>query len=566
MDCWLVVLLIPPLLLSWWWWWWRGCGRLRPLCLLLLLLSLLLWLSLPTAGLLQDHQRYSIRPGLIKMSVAARDAQILLAAGADVDVEDAVGRTPHEYSSNADTKAFLRAAGTPVDHDDDDDGDSSMDPGDDFGASDLASQLRSKSRPVLSGGSSHRLASPGSAESADGSDYDPGSRNLRVAGTSKTRRRQLSIRVDVNKAAALRKAMAEGAPSGDKPPQGRSVAQSIANRRRAASVSGGDAAPNTSLTSPSPGSGGGGRFVKFARQDSESLVPDVPATPRTPVDANDASAAMGGINGGGGGGGGGGQGGTKQTAGMVFANSRLPKLSAPQPPLVKTGPGRLGRYGSDLSFHSTRSEGYLSVGGGRASPSASAGGSSGGVDEAPDGASVSGRSSPGGRSDASSGWMDFTAAAAEVDDDEKALMATESWVLVVAAKRGDVEAIEEFLASGEGGALPSVFSLSLALRAAAKQGHLDCVTALHNRGGAIGHTDTQGRVCLHHACANGHMAVVEYILQQVPSATVVDNDKSTPLHALLAGNEGALFCSLGAVCWFGLVFFFFLRVLPFFSR
>lgn len=65
---------------------------------------------------------------------------------------------------------------------------------------------------------------------------------------------------------------------------------------------------------------------------------------------------------------------------------------------------------------------------------------------------------------------------------------------------------------------------------AARYDDLEDVVALFSAGVSLDSTDSQGRTALHMASANGHLAVVEYLIQNGANVNATNMEKNTPLH------------------------------------
>uniref|UniRef100_A0A453AU56 Uncharacterized protein n=1 Tax=Aegilops tauschii subsp. strangulata TaxID=200361 RepID=A0A453AU56_AEGTS len=85
---------------------------------------------------------------------------------------------------------------------------------------------------------------------------------------------------------------------------------------------------------------------------------------------------------------------------------------------------------------------------------------------------------------------------------------------------------------------------------AARYDELEDVVALFSAGVPLDSADSQGRTALHMASANGHLAVVEYLIQNGANVNSTNLEKNTPLHwACLNGHTEvikALICA-GAI-------------------
>ncbi|CAL5071368.1 unnamed protein product [Urochloa decumbens] len=72
---------------------------------------------------------------------------------------------------------------------------------------------------------------------------------------------------------------------------------------------------------------------------------------------------------------------------------------------------------------------------------------------------------------------------------------------------------------------------------AARYDDLEDVVTLFSAGVSLDSTDSQGRTALHMASANGHIAVVEYLIQNGANVNATNLEKNTPLHwACLNGH------------------------------
>ncbi|EER99842.1 hypothetical protein BDA96_02G423700 [Sorghum bicolor] len=72
---------------------------------------------------------------------------------------------------------------------------------------------------------------------------------------------------------------------------------------------------------------------------------------------------------------------------------------------------------------------------------------------------------------------------------------------------------------------------------AARYDDLEDVVAMFSAGISLDSTDSQGRTALHMASANGHLAVVEYLIQNGANVNATNLEKNTPLHwACLNGH------------------------------
>ncbi len=66
--------------------------------------------------------------------------------------------------------------------------------------------------------------------------------------------------------------------------------------------------------------------------------------------------------------------------------------------------------------------------------------------------------------------------------------------------------------------------------AAAANGNIASLQALHQQGGDFNLPDYDGRTPLHLACCEGHLDTVQFLLQRGASVHVVDRFDHTPLH------------------------------------
>uniref|UniRef100_A0A0D9X2F9 Uncharacterized protein n=1 Tax=Leersia perrieri TaxID=77586 RepID=A0A0D9X2F9_9ORYZ len=72
---------------------------------------------------------------------------------------------------------------------------------------------------------------------------------------------------------------------------------------------------------------------------------------------------------------------------------------------------------------------------------------------------------------------------------------------------------------------------------AARYDDMEEVVALFSAGVPLDSTDSQGRTALHMASANGHLAVVEYLIQNGANVNAKNSENNTPLHwACLNGH------------------------------
>ncbi|KAM0857112.1 hypothetical protein ACQ4PT_048686 [Festuca glaucescens] len=72
---------------------------------------------------------------------------------------------------------------------------------------------------------------------------------------------------------------------------------------------------------------------------------------------------------------------------------------------------------------------------------------------------------------------------------------------------------------------------------AARYDELEDVVALFSAGVSLDSADSQGRTALHMSSANGHLAVVEYLIQNGANVNSTNLEKNTPLHwACLNGH------------------------------
>ncbi|KAJ3683822.1 hypothetical protein LUZ60_014049 [Juncus effusus] len=69
-----------------------------------------------------------------------------------------------------------------------------------------------------------------------------------------------------------------------------------------------------------------------------------------------------------------------------------------------------------------------------------------------------------------------------------------------------------------------------ALLEAARYDEIDEIVSLFSIGVPLNSKDEQGRTALHMACANGHLAIVNYLISNGADVNVTNLEKNTPLH------------------------------------